>query len=175
MSRPTPPAPPTFRRRIFASADLAAPVDAGATASIDAAAVEAAPASTCASCYQGAIASGTCKLAVPGACDAIPAEGVGPGKTAGDRALCQALDECMRTTGCWTTEKRATRCFCGEDTGIACTTPAANGACKAQVMAATRATSELLAGTLFFNTNVPAGYAAQKYECYRTSCLALCQ
>jgi hypothetical protein len=160
-----------------ASPDVAdLPADAAATESgspADADTPDATP--TCASCYREAIASGRCKLATPGACDDIPADGVGAGKTAGDKALCQAVDECMRTSACWTAEKGVVNCICGTAAGLACAGPAANGACKAQILAATRSTSELQAASLVFSTMVPAGFAAQKYECYHDQCATLCK
>jgi hypothetical protein len=132
-------------------------------------------AATCESCYAEAAgtAPGSCKVARPNACEAIPPEGVGMKRDPGDRALCQALDDCMKATKCWA-DSGPSACLCGT-TGVDCGTTAANGACKAQVMAATKAANEQEASLALFDPWLPASFAAQKYSCYGTTCKALCK
>jgi hypothetical protein len=156
-----------------ASVDIATPTPDGAQVA------DLAPTSAaCTSCYQQAIAKGTCKAAKPGGCEDIPAEGLGmdPGRNPGDRALCQALDDCLKRTGCWTGDTGLLGCFCGTAANFACISGStANGACKAEFMAATRATNDMQANMLLYNTNLPSGFAAQKYACYKTSCPDECK
>jgi hypothetical protein len=159
-----------------ADAAPAADLAADTTPPDDAQAAE--TAASCGACYAEALASatgGACKVAKANGCDEIPAEGVGPNKSANDRVLCQALDDCMKTTKCWAGANGPSDCFCGTASKLDCTTPKADGVCKAQIMAATKAANELLAGAMLFSPNLPSGFAAQKYACYWMSCLASCK
>jgi hypothetical protein len=156
--------------------DALAPDAPAADASIADASTDDGPA-TCAACYQAAVGTPACRNAKPNACDDIPAEGLGmgPERNPGDRALCQQLDDCMKTTGCWTDQGGAKTCLCGTATNLECATGTANGKCMAEILAATRTTSEVDANKRFFNTIFPSGFATQKYNCYKAACLALCK
>ena len=159
-------------------ADAAAPADASdpdAAPAVDAS-TEDGPA-TCGACYQAAVGTPACRNAKPNGCDDIPPEGLGmgPERNPGDRAICQALDDCMKKTGCWTDQGGAITCLCGTATNIQCATGTADGKCMAEILAATRTTSEIDANKRFFNTIFPSGFATQKYNCYKASCLALCK
>jgi hypothetical protein len=81
---------------------------------------------------------------------------------AADRALCEALLTCMRTTHCWAADPLD--CLCGTAKDTACLT-GANGVCKDQVFAATKATSGTDAGTRFYDAAFPASFATQVIAC----------
>jgi hypothetical protein len=134
----------------------------------------------CTPCYEENVAAGNCPNAVDQNggtvdCDDIPATGVGPGATANDRNLCNALDACMQMTGCWNDPTGVRKCLCGTAVGTACAGPAADGVCKAQIMAATRATNETAAGNAILSKNVPAGWTTQKYACVGAFCMDMNQ
>jgi len=129
----------------------------------------------CEHCYRQAIAADECPFATEKSCGDIPQSGVGLGQSAGDRALCLALDTCLAMTGCWTGADGIWKCFCGDAAGVACVGPAANGVCKPQIMAATRAMDELQAGQMIMSKDVPSGFATQKYACYQALCLEECR
>ncbi len=77
-----------------------------------------------------------------------------------DKALCQALLDCMTSTHCAVNDPFD--CFCGTATGTACLT-GANGVCKQQTLDATKAGTNLTdAGTRFFDFAFPSGFATQK-------------
>jgi hypothetical protein len=56
------------------------------------------------------------------------------------------------------------QCFCGTTRGIACLN-VADGPCRDQTMAATKATGYTEAGMRFFEFNYPSGYATQEVTC----------
>jgi hypothetical protein len=116
----------------------------------------------CLACEQDAVFSGDCDGRM----------GCGHITNAADRALCEALDQCMRATGCWSHDPLD--CLCGTAKGLSCASSAANGACKAEVQAATKTTDPLANGTLFYNLSVPAGFATQQAACDRDLCLDPC-
>jgi hypothetical protein len=89
---------------------------------------------------------------------------------AADRALCDALVTCMRTTMCRTTDPLD--CLCGTAQGTACASAAANGVCKPQVQAATKTTDPVGNGTLFYSFTVPAGFGTQLIACDHDNCSA---
>jgi hypothetical protein len=79
-----------------------------------------------------------------------------------DRALCQALLDCMRSTHCWLEDPN--RCYCGTAMDTACLIEP-NGVCRDQVFAATKTTNATDAGIRFYDTTYPAGYATQVIGC----------
>jgi hypothetical protein len=118
----------------------------------------------CLTCEDGAKASGDCDPAI--GCANITTG-------AADMALCVALDTCMRKTGCWS--KDPLDCLCGTAVGTTCASSAANGACKAEIQAATKTTDPVANGTLFYNMSVPAGFATQQSACDRDICPIECK
>jgi hypothetical protein len=112
----------------------------------------------CVACEQDGITSGACEQQI--GCEHIA--------DPGDRALCEALDACIQRTGCW--RSNAIDCLCGTAKGATCAGPAANGPCKAEVQAATKSLDPLRNGTLFFDLQVPAGYATQRAQCDHDAC-----
>ena len=68
----------------------------------------------------------------------------------------------MRTTKCWTDDPA--KCLCGTAVDTACLT-GANGVCMAEVFAATKATNGTDAGTRFYDTAFPSGFATQAIAC----------
>jgi hypothetical protein len=74
----------------------------------------------------------------------------------------------MRRTGCWHTDPLD--CLCGTAVGTNCASSAANGACKAEVQAATKTQDPVANGTLFYSFTVPAGFATQQIACDHDSC-----
>jgi hypothetical protein len=86
---------------------------------------------------------------------------------AADKALCVALFDCMVVQKCAANDP--IDCFCGTATGTACLT-GANGVCRDQTMAATKAASFTDAGTRFYDFAFPAGHATQQVACRRDFC-----
>jgi hypothetical protein len=118
----------------------------------------------CVTCEEGGIGTGDCEASI--GCSHITTG-------AADIALCEALDKCMRQSGCWS--NNPLECLCGTAIGTACAGPAANGVCKAQVIAATKTTDPVANGTLFYSLNVPAGFATQRAACDHDVCSADCK
>jgi hypothetical protein len=116
----------------------------------------------CLSCEAGGVATGDCDPAI--GCKNIA--------NAADRALCEALDTCMRKTNCWA--NNPLDCLCGTAIGTNCAGPAANGVCKAEVQAATKTTDAVANGTLFYSLNVPSGFATQQSACDHDVCPTEC-
>jgi hypothetical protein len=79
-----------------------------------------------------------------------------------DRALCETLLTCMRTTNCWLEDP--SKCLCGTAQDTACLT-GANGVCKDEVFAATKAANGTDAGTRFYDNAFPSGFATQLIAC----------
>lgn len=128
----------------------------------------------CLACTQDAIDNGTpmVKQSCPPriGCAELPAP---------DRELCEALLECMLVTKCWDDPIGPAKCFCGTATSLACTSTA-NGPCKDQVLAATRATDGTQASVRLFNTvsHPASGLPAKLFTCQvaggcRDKCTAL--
>src|SRR5439155_96485 len=117
----------------------------------------------CFSCEDGGIGSGDCDPQI--GCKNIT--------NAADKALCVALDTCMRQTNCWSNDPLD--CLCGTATGTACASAAANGACKAEIQAATKSTDPVANGTLFYSFSVSAGFATQQSACDRDICPTPCK
>jgi hypothetical protein len=116
----------------------------------------------CLACEGSAIGTGDCDANI--GCSHIA--------NAADRALCDALDQCMRTTGCWVSNPLD--CLCGTAVGTNCASQAANGVCKAEIQAATKTTDPLANGTLFYSFSVPSGFATQQAACDRDVCPQAC-
>jgi hypothetical protein len=114
----------------------------------------------CTACEQQHIASGACEP--DSGCDGLQGE---------DRQLCVDLVNCMRATNCWIRDPLD--CLCGTVDYVACTR-VANGACRAEMQAATRTTDPLKNGTLFYDPSVPAGRANRLISCDREKCRAHC-
>jgi hypothetical protein len=117
----------------------------------------------CNTCEAGGIDSGDCDANIGCKNVTDPA----------DKALCEALDTCMRKTGCWS--KDPLDCLCGTASGTACASAAANGVCKAEIQAATKTTDPVANGTLFYSFSVPAGFATQQSACDRDICPIDCK
>jgi hypothetical protein len=115
----------------------------------------------CTSCEKANIEAGEC--APEAGCDKLP-----PGE---DRALCVNLLNCMRATNCWIRDP--SDCYCGTFKDERCL-KGADGACKAEIEAATKATDTLEVGGLFFDPKVPSGYAARLISCDKEKCLDHC-
>ena len=115
----------------------------------------------CTTCEKEYIASGDCE----------PDSGCDP-LTGPDRELCENLLNCMRATNCWINDPGD--CLCGTAKDVNCTTEAANGACRAEIQAATRTTDPIQNGTLFFDPAVPAGRATRLISCDKEKCLNHC-
>ena len=79
----------------------------------------------------------------------------------------------MRKTNCWATDPLD--CLCGTAVGTNCAGPAANGVCKAEVIAATKTTDAVSNGTLFYSLNVPSGFATQQSACDHDICSVECK
>jgi hypothetical protein len=118
----------------------------------------------CLTCEGGGVDTGDCDANI--GCSKITTG-------AADIALCQALDTCMRKTGCWAINPLD--CLCGTAVGTACAGPAANGVCKAEVIAATKTTDAVSNGTLFYSLNVPSGFATQQSACDHDICSVECK
>jgi hypothetical protein len=88
-----------------------------------------------------------------------------------DKALCVALRDCILSKHCGATDPF--QCYCGPDTGAACLTNPV-GVCKDEVFAATKTTSPTIAGTLFYDFLVPAGFATQDVACRKDFCPGTC-
>jgi hypothetical protein len=114
----------------------------------------------CPACEQAHVVSGECDPKIGCANVTDPA----------DRALCQALRDCMLTSGCWSNDPMD--CLCGTAQGTDCLTDASNGACKAAVLAAVKDTDPANVATLFYSFQVPAGFATQQFGCDRDFCSA---
>lgn len=115
----------------------------------------------CSSCRLAAIDKGVCE---PNDCSWL---------TGDDRLRCDDLSRCMRRTGCWVSNPRD--CLCGTADGTACASEAANGACRAEIQAATKSTDPIANGTRFFSFGFPAGFATQPFGCEFDNCLDVCQ
>lgn len=116
----------------------------------------------CKTCLDSSIATGDCEAGI--GCD---------GLTGSDKDLCVALYDCMKTTGCWSNDPLD--CLCGTAKGVSCASSAANGACKAQIQAATKTTDPVGNGTAFYSLNVPAGHATQYFACVKDFCPTDCK
>ena len=81
------------------------------------------------------------------------------------------LVNCMRATGCWV--KDPLDCLCGTVDYVECTTHA-NGACLAEMQAATKTTDPVKNGTLFYDPSVPAGLANRLISCDKEMCPSAC-
>jgi hypothetical protein len=122
-------------------------------------AMEVAP--ECTSCEKAGIAGGQCEP--DSGCEGLSGE---------DKDLCVNLVNCMRATNCWVRDPLD--CLCGTAKDVACTTDAANGACRAEMQAATRSTDPIKNGTLFYDPTVPAGRANRLLACDRDQCTSHC-
>jgi hypothetical protein len=120
------------------------------------------PSNACGECKDQSVGVGLCDPQI--GCDKITTG-------AADVALCVALRDCMLSTHCAVNDPF--QCFCGADTGTACLTNPV-GACKAQVLAATKTTSPTTAGTAFYDFAVPAGFATQEIACAHDFCPDVC-
>jgi hypothetical protein len=81
-----------------------------------------------------------------------------------DKVLCEALLACIRRTGCWAMDPLL--CLCGTALDTACLAPmAANGACRDEAFAATKATNDSDAVQRFYDVAYPSGYATQVIAC----------
>jgi hypothetical protein len=118
----------------------------------------------CLTCEEGGVGTGDCDSNI--GCSKITTG-------AADIALCEALDKCMRQTGCWS--NNPLECLCGTAIGTACAGPGANGVCKAQVVAATKTSDPVANGTLFYSLGVPSGFATQQAACDHDICSAECK
>jgi hypothetical protein len=108
-------------------------------------------------CEAGAVSGGLCDATI--GCQNVSG--------AGDRALCQTLFDCMRVTRCAVNDPMD--CLCGTAAGAACLT-GANGACRDETVAATKAASFTEAGARFYDFAYPGGYATQRIACWRDNC-----
>jgi hypothetical protein len=114
----------------------------------------------CTACEKTHIASGECEA--DSGCDRL---------TGDDKRLCQNLVNCMRATNCWV--KDPLDCLCGSVDYVECTTHA-DGACLAEMQAATRTTDPIKNGTLFYDPTVPAGLANRLISCDKEMCRDHC-
>jgi hypothetical protein len=115
----------------------------------------------CAACEKKHVASGDCEP--DSGCDGLAGD---------DKRLCEDLVACQRRTSCWV--KHPLDCLCGSAPGVACAQGAANGACRAEIQAATRTTDPVRNGTLFFDPALPAGRANRLIACAFDNCKSVC-
>jgi hypothetical protein len=114
----------------------------------------------CSECEKAHIANGNCEA--DSGCDRLEGE---------DKRLCINLVNCMRATNCWV--KDPLDCLCGTVDYVECTTHA-NGACLAEMQAATKSTDPVKNGTLFYDPSVPAGVANRLISCDKEMCRDHC-
>ena len=116
----------------------------------------------CAACEQAHVLTGECD-------PQIGCENIKTG--AADVALCVALHDCMLTTACWVGDPQ--KCVCGTATGTDClTTNLANGACKAEFLAAVKETDLSVGLPKIYDLKFPAGFATQDLSCIDSYCSA---
>jgi hypothetical protein len=130
------------------------------------------PQPTCTACREARRHAGT---PLTGGCNALMGcENLTDTADSADRQLCEALLACMYAhPPCWaTTPADPTVCYCGTAKGLACAS-SPNGACVAEVVAATKATPSDYSTALkrFYNTFFPSGHATQQIAC-DTKCVA---
>lgn len=116
----------------------------------------------CAQCEATHVQAGDCEPDI--GCDKLSGD---------DRALCTNLESCFRRTKCWLNDPLD--CLCGSSKGVACASAAANGACRAEIQAATRTQDPVQNGTRFYSLLYPAGHATQLLACDKDNCLAECE
>jgi hypothetical protein len=115
----------------------------------------------CAACERKHIASGDCEP--DSGCDDLSGD---------DKRLCEDLLACQRRTNCWV--NHPLDCLCGSAPGVDCAQGAANGACRAEIQAATKTTDPVKNGTLFFDPKFPAGRANRLIACAYDNCKSTC-
>jgi hypothetical protein len=115
----------------------------------------------CAACEKQHVTAGDCEP--DSGC-----EGLG----GADKDLCLNLLACQRRTNCWV--NHPLDCLCGTAPGVACAQGAANGACRAEIQAATKTTDPIKNGTLFFDPTLPAGRANRLIACAFDNCKSVC-
>jgi hypothetical protein len=115
----------------------------------------------CAACEKKHIAAGDCE----------PDSGC-EGLSGTDQELCENLLACQRRTNCWV--KHPLDCLCGSASGVDCAQGAADGACRAEIQAATKTTDPVKNGTLFFDPTLPAGRANRLIACAYDNCQSVC-
>ncbi len=118
------------------------------------------PSPECSACETSNIKSGECEP--DSGCDGLQGE---------DRQLCVNLLNCLRATNCWV--KDPLDCLCGTVDYVECI-KGGNGACRAELQAATRTTDPIQNGTLFFDPKVPAGRANRLISCDKEKCRSHC-
>ena len=115
----------------------------------------------CTACEKQHIVAGDCEP--DSGCD---------GLSSPDKPLCEALVACARRTNCWV--NHPLDCLCGSAPGVDCAQGAANGACRAEIQAATKTTDPVKNGTLFFDPTLPAGRANRLIACAFDHCKTSC-
>ncbi len=114
---------------------------------------------SCSTCEQQAVSDGLCDPNL--GCEHVSGDA--------DRALCDALFSCMLSSHCAVNDP--IDCLCGDAKGASCFT-GANGACREQVMAATKQTEVVEAGKRFYDMAFPSGFATQRVACWFDFCAA---
>jgi hypothetical protein len=88
-----------------------------------------------------------------------------------DRRLCEALLICMRDSRCWTKDGPL-GCLCGT---TRCATSSVDGACKAEIQAATKSPEPFLSGYRLYDPLFPASGATRLALCDFESCPSFCR
>jgi cysteine-rich repeat protein len=91
-------------------------------------------------------------------------------------AQCSELVDCALVHGCGLSDFQATECYCGANSGDACTTlgPAADAPCKQLWRDAAKAETHIQMLERFTDTKYATGWAYALLDCYRAECADVC-
>lgn len=111
--------------------------------------------------------------AVLAACEADGLAAEGPAAGQPRRALCTALVDCARATGC--AAAAIEDCYCGVGVDpLLCLSGGATGACKAAFEAAAESTDGILVAERFSDPTFASGNAVELLRCDQDLCAAAC-